>query len=155
MAIKNNLQDDKTTRGLIAKASITIYAPAAKVWDAFVNPEMIKQYMFGTEVISNWITGSSIVWQGKWQGKQYVDKGTILKIKKERIIQYSHYSSLSGKPDIPDNYHRVTVELSNQGNQTAILLSQDNNADEQDREHSEKNWKMMLESLKKLLEKLS
>jgi uncharacterized protein YndB with AHSA1/START domain len=35
---------------LVAKASITIDAPVAKVWEALTNPEMIKQYMFGTNV---------------------------------------------------------------------------------------------------------
>jgi len=33
----------------------------------------------------------------------------------------------------------------------AFSLSQDNNPTEKSREHSEKNWTMMLESLKKLL----
>jgi uncharacterized protein YndB with AHSA1/START domain len=155
MVDKNNSLGQRITKNLIAKALITVDAPVAKVWNAFVNSKIIKQYMFGTEVISNWIAGSSIVWKGEWQGKQYVDKGTILKMEEERMIQYSHYSPLSGKPDMPENYHTVTVELSNEGNQTAISLSQDNNADEQAREHSEKNWKMMLESLKKLLEKSS
>jgi len=155
MANNNNSQGQKITKNLIAKALITVDVPSAKVWNAFVNPKIIKQYMFGTEVISNWIAGSSLVWKGEWQGKQYVDKGTILKMEEERMIQYSHYSPLSGKSDVPENYHTVTVELLKKGNQTAISLSQDNNANEQDREHSEKNWNMMLESLKKLLEKSS
>lgn len=149
------MQGQEIAKNFIARASLTVDAPVAKVWNAFVNPEMIKQYMFGTDVISNWIAGSSIIWKGEWQGKQYIDKGTILKIEEERMIQYSHYSPLSGIPDVPENYHTVTVELSNKRNQTTISLSQDNNANEQDRDHSEKNWKMMLESLKKLLEKSS
>lgn len=33
---------------LIAKASITINAPITKVWEALTKPEIIKQYMFGT-----------------------------------------------------------------------------------------------------------
>jgi len=33
------------------------------------------------------------------------------------------------------------------------MLSQDNNSTEEDREHAEKNWGMMLTSLKKFLEK--
>jgi len=48
-------------KNLIAKASITINAPRAKVWDAFVNPAVIKQYMFGTNVVSDWKVGSPIV----------------------------------------------------------------------------------------------
>jgi uncharacterized protein YndB with AHSA1/START domain len=35
---------------LTARASITINAPNAKVWDALVNPAAIKKYMFGTNV---------------------------------------------------------------------------------------------------------
>ncbi len=140
-------------KGLITKASVMINAPVAKVWDALTNPEIIKQYMFGTNVVSDWKVGSSIVWKGEWQGKSYEDKGKILKIEQERTLQYSHFSPLSGKPDVPKNYHTVTIELSNDGEETTVSLSQDGNATEEDRKHSEKNWKMMLESLKKLLEK--
>jgi hypothetical protein len=39
------------------------------------------------------------------------------------------------------------------GAETTVSLSQDNNETEQAREYSEKNWKMMLDGLKKLLEK--
>ena len=137
---------------LIANASITINAPAAQVWEALVRPDMIKQYMFGTNVVTDWKEGSPIVWRGEWQGKAYEDKGAILKIEPERVLQYSHFSPLSGQPDAPENYHTVTIELSGAGQQTHVSLAQDNNATEQDREHSEEIWQMMLEGLKKLLE---
>jgi uncharacterized protein YndB with AHSA1/START domain len=138
---------------LIAKVSTTINAPAQKVWDALTDPEVIRQYMFGTSVISDWKQESPIVWKGEWQGKKYEDRGVILKLEPERLIQYSHFSPLSGKPDLPENYHTVTIELVSHGVETAISLSQDNNETDQAREHSEENWKMMLASLKKLLEK--
>lgn len=57
-----------------------------------------------------------------------------------------------GKPDVPENYHTVTIELTSDGAQTTVTLSQDNNATEEAREHSEKNWQMMIDSLKKILE---
>lgn len=140
-------------QGLIAKVSITINTPIAKVWEALTKPEIIKQYMFGTNVVSDWEVGSSIVWKGEWQGKSYEDKGKILKFEEERILQYSHFSPLMGKPDMPENYRTVTIELSSNGAQITVTLSQDNNTTEEAREHSEKNWGMMLEGLKKLLEK--
>jgi uncharacterized protein YndB with AHSA1/START domain len=138
---------------LIAKAQITINAPIAKVWDALVNPEMIKQYMFGTNAVSDWKEGSPIVWKGEWEGKPYEDKGVILQLKPERVLQYSHFSPLSGQSDVPENYHTVTIELSPKGTGTILMLSQDNNSTEEDREHSEKNWGMMLTGIKKVLEK--
>jgi uncharacterized protein YndB with AHSA1/START domain len=140
-------------KGFVAKASITVNNSMDKVWDALVSSQAIKQYMFGTNVISSWKEGSSIVWKGRWQGKMYEDKGVILKIEPKHLLQYSHFSPLSGKPDVPESYHTVTIELSSNGVQTLVSLSQDNNETEQAREHSEKNWRTIFLSLKKLLEK--
>ena len=140
-------------KGLIAKASISINAPVDKIWDALTNPELIRQYMFGTNIISDWKEGSPIIWKGEWEGNKYVDKGVILKLEPERLIRYSHFSPLSGQQDLPENYHTVTIGLSVKGKQTFVSLLQDNNATEKVREHSEKNWKIILDGLKKLLEK--
>jgi uncharacterized protein YndB with AHSA1/START domain len=97
---------------LIAKSSITVNVPVAKMWDALVNPSIIKQYMFGTEVVSDWKVGSPIVWKGIWKDKPYEDKGVILKIMPEQTLQYTHFSPLSGDPDVPENYHTLTYKLS-------------------------------------------
>ena len=140
-------------KNLIARTSITIDASSAKIWNALINPEAIKQYMFGTNVISEWYEGSPIVWKGEWRGKPYEDKGQILQFKPEQTIQYSHFSPLSGLPDEPENYHTVTIELTTAGNQTNVSLAQDNNANEEEQVHSENNWKMMLTSLKQFVEK--
>jgi uncharacterized protein YndB with AHSA1/START domain len=140
-------------RKLVAHASTTIDAPADQVWEALTNPSKIKQYMFGTTVASDWKKGSPITWKGQWQGKAYEDKGRIVEADRPRILQYSHYSPLTGAADRPENYHNVTIELSPKGKQTVVSLSQDNNENEEDRKHSEKNWGMMLEGMKKLLER--
>jgi uncharacterized protein YndB with AHSA1/START domain len=138
---------------LIANASTTINAPSADLWQALVTPAAIKEYMFGTTVTSDWVVGSPIVWKGEWQGRAYEDKGIILQVVPERVLEYSHFSPLAGVPDVPENYHIVTVELSPDGERTRVTLSQDNNPTEQAREHSEKNWGMMLAALKQFLER--
>ena len=138
---------------LTARAATTIEAPVDRVWDALINPNTIKQYMFGTNVTSDFKEGSPILFKGEFQGKAYEDKGVILRLEHERMIQYSHFSPLTGLPDKPENYHTVTIELSDEGARTRLSLSQDNNSTEEDREHSEKNWEMMLANLKQLLEK--
>ncbi|MDA4128262.1 MAG: SRPBCC domain-containing protein [Thaumarchaeota archaeon] len=140
------------SKGLVAKTSVTINTPVARVWNALVNPEAIRQYMFGTKVVPEWKNGSPITWKGVWEGKEYEDHGVILDLEPENLIQYSHFSPLAGLPDISENYHTVTIQLSEKGDQTLLSLSQDNNPTDQAREHSEKNWRMMLDSLKKLVE---
>jgi uncharacterized protein YndB with AHSA1/START domain len=149
----HEIQRMSMQRGLVAKASVSINAAIEEVWDALVNPDIIKQYMFGTNVVSDWKQGSAIVWKGEWQGKKYEDKGTILELKPQRMISYSHLSPLSGLSDAPENYHTITIELSPDKNGTLVTLTQDNNPDEEARGHSEQNWGMMLSSLKKVLEK--
>ena len=140
-------------KGLIANVSTTIDAPSADVWQALVTPAAIKEYMFGTTVTSDWVVGSPIVWKGEWQGRGYEDKGIILQAVPERVLEYSHFSPLAGNPDVPENYHIVTVELSPDGERTRVALSQDNNPTEQAREHSESNWGTMLAALKQFLER--
>jgi uncharacterized protein YndB with AHSA1/START domain len=139
-------------KGQVARASVAINVPITKVWDALVNPEVIKRYMFGASVVSDWREGSSIVWKGEWQGRPYQDKGVILRFTPERTLQYTHFSPQSGVPDAPENYHTVTVELSTEGKKTRVVLTQDNNPTEQARDHSERNWNTMLAALKKVLE---
>lgn len=136
----------------IAKATIDVNASRGEVWDALVDPKAINQYMFGTNVSTDWREGSPIIWEGEWEGKKYQDKGVILKSEPERILQYSHFSPLSGQPDEPENYHTVTIKLSDQGDQTRIILTQDNNETEEERKHSQKNWETMLIGLKRFLE---
>lgn len=138
--------------GLVAKASVSIDAPVERVWNALVDPVAIKQYMFGTTVVSDWQEGSPIVWEGEWQGRAYEDKGIILCLEPGKTIQYSHFSPLSGVPDLPENYHTVTVDLSPGANRTHVSLRQDNNDTEEDRAHSEANWRTMLEALKQFVE---
>ncbi len=138
---------------LTAKATITVNAPVAVVWDALTNPTIITQYMFGAEVVSDWHEGSRIIWKGIWNEKPYEDHGVILKIAKESLLQYTHFSPLTGQPDLPENYHTVTTTLTSDGTKTTVTILQDGNQSEEARAHSEKNWGMMLSGLKKVIEK--
>jgi uncharacterized protein YndB with AHSA1/START domain len=135
-----------------ATASTTINAPASKVWEAITKPELIKKYLFDTDVVSDWKVGSPIVYRGKFQGKPFEDKGKILEIEPEKSLVSTHWSPMSGVPDLPENYHKVSYQLSERDGKTDVTILQDNNASEEEKAHSEANWKTVLEGLKKLLE---
>lgn len=137
---------------LVAKSAVVIDAPPSRVWRALVSPSDIKRYMFGTQVESDWRVGAPITWEGKWQGKAYKDKGKITALQRERRLQYTHFSPLSGRPDSPENYHTVSIELTPSNGSTRVTLAQDNNPTEEARRHSEKNWDMMLAALKAFVE---
>jgi uncharacterized protein YndB with AHSA1/START domain len=135
-----------------ARATTIIYAPVSKVWQALVNPEIIKQYFFNTDVVTDWKVGSPIIYRGEWQGKPFEDKGTIRRIEPETLLEATHWSPLSGVPDSPENYHTVTYTVVDRGGSTEVTISQDNNATEEEKAHSEQNWNTVLANMKRLLE---
>lgn len=141
------------TTTFTARAVINIHAPIAKVWDALTNPVIIKQYMFGTDAVSDWKVGSPIVYKGSWEGKVYEDKGVIKRLEKEKVLETSYWSSFSGLPDAPENYQLVTYEVDETNGVTTLTITQSNAATEEAKAHSEKNWHMVLSTLKALLEK--
>ena len=139
-------------QNITAKATLTIRAPASKVWDALTKPELIKQYFFGTTVVTDWKVGSPIYYRGEWQGRSYEDKGKIVEVQPKKRLVSTHWSPLAGVPDSPENYHTVTYTLYEHDGNTDVTILQDNNASEEEKLHSEENWKMVLSGLKKLLE---
>ncbi len=136
----------------IARATVTIHAPAAKVWDGLTNPGLIKQYLFGAEIITDWKVGSPIVYKGEYQGKAYEDKGKVLQAEPGKTLLVTHWSPLSGTPDTPENYHKVSYELIPADGGTRVTITQDNNASPEEQEQNSKFWQMTLEGMKKLLE---
>ena len=139
-------------KSLIVEKKIHIRANPDRVWHAISDRETIKQYFFGTEAISDWKVGSTLVFQGEWEGNTYQDKGNILVAEPGRLLQYNYWSGFSGLADTIENYSLVTYRLEDDGMETTIHLTQEGFANEEAKSHGEGGWTMVLENLKKLLE---
>jgi uncharacterized protein YndB with AHSA1/START domain len=111
---------------LFVQNSISIHAPAAKVWDALVNPAQTKKYMFGCETVSNWKPGSSLLWKGVYEGKEMVFvKGNIVAIRPGAYLSYTVIDPNSASiPDIPENYLTVEYILEEQDGNTLLTARQ-------------------------------
>jgi uncharacterized protein YndB with AHSA1/START domain len=132
--------------------TIDINAPAAKVWQGLTDPELVKQYFFGTNLKSDWKEGSPITFSGERDGKAYEDKGTILEITPGEYVKYSYWSSMSGTKDKPENYANVSYRVIEKDGVSTLEITQDGIKDEATKEHSEQNWQMVFGGLKKILE---
>jgi uncharacterized protein YndB with AHSA1/START domain len=139
--------------GITSSTKVTINAPVAKVWDALTRPELIKQWFFGTDTITDWRVGGPIVHKGEMNGKPYEDKGVILKYEPRHLFSHSHWSSMSGRPDKPENYERITYMLEESGTITELTISEENMPSEEAKAMSLKAWQGALAGLKKLVEK--
>ncbi|MEN7547611.1 SRPBCC domain-containing protein [Rapidithrix thailandica] len=136
----------------IIKKEILFNASKAKVWEVLTSAEKIKEYMFGTTVISDWKADTPILFTGTWEGKPYEDKGTIRKFEPEKLLQYDYWSNFSGIADIPENYILLTFRLSEQNGATKMIFTQENSATQTMYEHSLENWEAVFNKMKALLE---
>ncbi len=140
--------------------SIQINASTEKVWDALVNPEKTKIYMFGCETVSDWKVGSPLLWRGNHEGKEMVFvKGFILEIKLGQLLKYSVIDPFASYPDIPENHLNVTYQLTSQKGITTLTVTQhgfENVADGEKRFKDVSNngdgWNPILIEIKKLVE---
>jgi uncharacterized protein YndB with AHSA1/START domain len=137
---------------LTANCDVMIDAEPDRVWSALTDSELLGKAFFDTTVESDWREGSPISFSGEFQGKEFHDKGQVMKVAPTHELVYTHWSPLSGTEDTPENYHTVTLHLTPANGGTKLALSQDNVGDEEERKHSEQTWSMMLDSLKKLIE---
>lgn len=144
---------------LIVTNSAIINAPATRVWDALVNPEQTKKYMFGCEAVSDWKPGSDLFWRGNYEGKDMVFvKGKIVEIVPEHFLSYTTIDPNSGIEDIPENYLTVTYNLREEKNQTILVITQGDYSTVGDGEKRFREtlqgggWQPILDQIKKLVE---
>lgn len=135
------------------EVSILISASKQAVWNALTDPAIIKQYLFGTNTITTWEPGTQVIFEGEWQGKKYQDKGTVLVNEPGKMLQYNYWSSMSGIGDEAENYMIVTYLLDGVDDNVTLTLRQENIPDEKTKNHSMDNWKQVLASIKKILER--
>ena len=134
-----------------SKYHTIIKAPIDKVWEALTNPEIVKQYFFGSNQETDWNVGSKILWAGEYEGTTYVDKGVVLEFLPNEKLSYSYLSSWSGLDDKPENYLWVSYEVKDIDGVTELTITQ-SNYDEEKAKHSAENWEVVIDGLKKLIE---
>lgn len=137
---------------ITAHASISIKTSAEQVWRALTDPQLVKQYMFGAQVVSNWKKGSPIVYRGEWEGKPYEDKGIIQDIKPGSRLVMTYFSPFSGDADVPENYMLITYEISETDGVSTLDVRQENNKTPEAAEKSTTNWQSILSTMKTMLE---
>ncbi len=150
----------RTTSQLIVKNNIRINAPVEKVWDALVNPEQTKKYMFGCETVSDWNIGSSLHWRGQYEGKEMAFvTGKIVDIQPGIFLAYTTFDPNSTMEDIPENHVTVTYSLSSEDGQTVLAITQGDFATVADGErryietyNGGDGWNPILIEIKKLVE---
>jgi uncharacterized protein YndB with AHSA1/START domain len=110
---------------LKVQKTITLDASTAKVWEALTKPEVIKRYMHGTEVVSDWKVGSPILWVKKSKEEELIsEKGSIEKIEVGKLLQFTSFDLNEKYADVPSNYVQATYELTPKLGKTLLSVTQ-------------------------------
>ncbi|MBC7425530.1 MAG: SRPBCC domain-containing protein [Bacteroidia bacterium] len=140
---------------------IQIKAPATSVWNALVNPEETKKYMFGCETVSDWKVGSDLLWRGTHEGNEMVFvSGKIKSIEPEKHLAYTTFDPHSEMADIPENYLTVTYDITESGGISTLKITQGDYSQtgEGEKRYNESleggGWNGILEMIKNQIEQV-
>jgi uncharacterized protein YndB with AHSA1/START domain len=141
----------------VIEVSTSIAADPRTIWKAMTSK---KSAMFpGTQVNTGWAVGDDMTISGEWNGTAFEDHGEIRSVEEAKELSFTHWSDKEGK-DRPASYHVVRYRLEPEGEETKVTLSQFNEGKDtalepQTKAEFEKNWKMMLDGLKKSAESMN
>jgi len=106
-------------------STVTIQAPAQKVWLALTRPDLVKQWQYGSDLLTTWEIGTPIVFRNEWNGQVFEQKGTVLEFSPVSRAKYSLFFPRPGVEDIPANYFSMTYELTERDGTTSLLVRQE------------------------------
>lgn len=118
-------------------------------------PELMKKWVMPDieiDIITDWAVGGPMIIRGYMNGKKFENNGIVLQFEPEKIVQYSHLSSISRLPDRPENYSLVEFRLQPIENQTTLILTLSNFPTESIYQHLTFYWNVTLDVLKRMIE---
>ncbi|MBP0723719.1 SRPBCC domain-containing protein [Bacillus sp. RG28] len=134
-------------------SKVTINAPAKKVWDALTKPELVKQWQYGSNLITDWKVDSDILFRSEWEGNVYEQWGKVLEVVPHELIKYSLFAPRPGLEDKPENYFVMSYILNEKEGITLLAIEQDDNRPGAGVEESiDEDEQSVLTVLKKLVE---
>lgn len=104
------------------------------------------------EIITDWKPGSAITVKGKWYKAGFENKGKVLQYERERLLEYSHLSSLSRLPDLQENYCLIMFRMMPEPGYTALEVTLSNFPTEAIYRHFAFYWTVTIALLKKFIE---
>lgn len=136
---------------------VRIHAPASKVWLALTEPDLVKQWQYGADLLTSWEPGAPIIFRNEWDGQVFEQKGSVLEFVPVSRLRYSLFFPHAGLEDIPENYFFMTYELTEGEGVTSLLIRQEDPRpispeDSSDGQDGDKDGHDILSGLKNLVE---
>ena len=131
------------------------YTPIERVWDAVTKPELVKQWQYGSDLLTDWSIGGKIVFHSEWEGNVYEQWGEVLEFDPCRSLRYSLCAPRPGFEDKPENYFMMSYTLNEEGGGTLLTIEQkDSRPGIEESQESIDAGQAMLAILKQLAESI-
>ena len=108
-----------------SESTVVIRAPAKKVWPALTRPDLVKQWQYGSDLLTTWEVGTPVVFRNEWNGNVFEQWGTVLEFAPESRVKYSLFVPRPDLQDIPEHRFFMTYELAESDGVTSLLVRQD------------------------------
>ena len=136
---------------------LTINAPAVRVWETVTKPELVKQWQYGSDLLTDWHIGGEIRFRTEWEGNVYEQWGTVLEFTPYQSLRYSLFAPRPGLEDKPENYFTMSYMLSEEGNGIILSIEQNDNrsgadSNVEENQEVEDDGQSVLSVLKRLAE---
>ena len=108
-----------------SESIVKILAPASKVWLALTVPDLVKQWQYGSDLLTTWEVGTPVIFRNEWNGRVFEQKGSVLEFLPESRLKYSLFFPRPGLRDIPEHRILMTYELTESEGATSLLVRQE------------------------------
>lgn len=134
---------------------VLINAPVSAVWEALTHVERMQEWMGEPEmhlkIETDWQVGNKFVVRGRHH-VPFQNNGIVRDFDPMRRLAYTHLSSLSRLPDIPESHATIGFHLAPTNNATSLTLSIASPRSATIFEHLQFYWRGTLQVLKQHVE---
>lgn len=133
-------------------STIFFNAPIEKVWNALTQPALVKQWQYGSDLITDWIIGNEIRFRNEWEGQVFEQWGTVLEVIPNQKIKYSLFFPRPELEDKPENYFIMSYILTEENQKVKLEILQEDNRPGAIQEEPQGEENPILQGLKALIE---
>jgi uncharacterized protein YndB with AHSA1/START domain len=136
-------------------SSVLINSTVPVVWEILTDPKMMSLWMgepeMQIEIETNWKLNSPIIIRG-YHHVRFENRGVVLEFEKDKRLCFTHLSSVSRLPDIPENYSKLLFRLKEGPTATELTVTVENFPTESIQKHLQFYWRGTLTRIKAVAE---
>jgi uncharacterized protein YndB with AHSA1/START domain len=131
---------------------VFLRAPTGTIWAALTEPALVKQWQYGSDLVTTWEVGTEIRFRAVWQDQVFEQWGTVLELIPGRVLRYSLFAPREGVEDRPENRFVMVYELFPRDGGAELVITQEDGRPGATAEPEQGDENPVLTALKRVVE---